>query len=389
MNSKVLLLAVSSVVLSGAISCRSSEPEVEPLVFEPGKFISAERCGACHKDIYSAWNSSLHARAYQDKIFQASFAEVEESAKEEAARMCFKCHAPTALSTDDLEAKQAVTREGVTCDFCHSLREVHLSRPDPFELRVGRVKLGPVKDAASDAHGVEYSLFHTTSRHCAACHQFSNRNGLEILGTYQEWQGYQEKGGTKSCQECHMPVVTANIVDPKVKRVEGAFVNLHEMPGGHSLHQLNKSLRMRIMGLDRTQKGLRIKVKVSNVGAGHSVPTGIPTRKVILTVEVRIGNQKFEDKRVYERVVLGKDGKELRRDSEVFLAGQTATTDTRLKPFEERVEEFLLPVPSDGNAQVQATLTYLYSPHDRKATETRIDFWKERKELATSWEAGK
>ena len=211
-------------------------------MFEPGQFISAQRCGSCHKDIYTAWNASLHARAYQDRIFQASYAEVAESQKEEAARTCLTCHAPTALTSNDMKASRAVTREGVTCDFCHSISDIHLSRPNPFEVRLGRVKLGPVKDAASNAHGVQFSAFHTTSRHCAGCHQFTNSNGLELLSTFKEWEAYRDKGGTKSCQECHMPVVAANIVDPKVKRVEGAFVNLHEMPGGHSLHQLNKSL---------------------------------------------------------------------------------------------------------------------------------------------------
>jgi len=378
---------VSSAALLGAISCGPSEPEVEPLVFEPGQFVSAERCGSCHKDIYTAWKTSLHARAYQDEIFRASYEEVAESNKD-AAAACLSCHAPTARFANDLQASRAVTREGVTCDFCHSLSETHLSRPDPFEVHIGRVKFGPVRDAASDAHGVQFSAFHTTSRHCAGCHQFTNSNGLEILSTFKEWEAYRDKGGTKTCQECHMPIVAANIVDPKVKRVEGAFVNLHEMPGGHSLHQLNKSLRMRILGLDRTSKGLRAQVRVHNVGAGHSVPTGIPTRMVILTVTVQVGDQKFEDKRTYERVVVDEAGNALRRDSEVFVKGKTALTDTRLAPMEERVEEFFLPVPANGNAQVVATLTYLYSPHDRKETETRIDFWKEKRELATNWRAG-
>jgi hypothetical protein len=389
MNRRIFCLTVSSVALLGAASCTSSEPEVKPLVFVPGQFVSATRCGECHKDIYSAWNASLHARAYQDRIFQASYTEVSESAGGEAARTCLACHAPTASPGNDLNVTRAVTREGVTCDFCHSLSDTHLSRPDPFEVRLGKVKFGPVKDAASNGHGVQFSAFHATSLHCAGCHQFTNRNGLELLSTFKEWETYRDKGGTKTCQECHMPVIAANIVDPKVKRVEGASVNLHEMPGGHSLHQLNKSLRMRILGLDRTAKGLRAQVMVHNVGAGHSVPTGIPTRKVILTVEVTVGDQKFEDKRTYGRVLLDQDGNELRRDSEVFLKGVTATKDTRLAPFEERVEEFFLPVPAEGNAKVMATLTYLYSPQDRKETETRIDFWKEKRELDTNWRPGR
>ena len=146
---------------------------------------------------------------------------------------------------------------------------------------------------------------------------------------------------------------------------------------------------MRILGLDRTPKGLRAQVMVHNVGAGHSVPTGIPTRKVILTLQVADRGPEIRGQANIRARDPGPGGKELRRDSDVFLEGKTAKTDTRLAPLEERIEEFFLPVPAEGNAQVTATLTYLYSPHDRKETETRIDFWKEKRELSTNWRAGR
>ncbi len=367
------------------VSCGSSEPEPEPLVFEPGQFTSAEKCGNCHKDIYGAWKGSLHARATQDKIFRVSYDEALVLDKQEAERICMICHAPTTLVASGSKGAPELAVEGVTCDFCHSLAQTHLSQPNPFELKVGRIKLGPVRDAVSHGHGVQFSPFHATSLHCAGCHQFKNRNGLEILKTFSEWEKYQGKGGSKSCQECHMPVVAANIVDPKVKRIEGAFVNLHDMPGGHSLHQLNKSLRMRIVDLGRTSKGLKVKVKVSNVGTGHYVPTGIPTRRVVLQVTARNGEKVFAAERVFSRLILDKNGKELRSDSQVFLNGASVGEDTRIAPFEERTEEFLFPVSLTGNVQVQASLTYLYSPHDSKATEIRIEFWKEKKELLNQW----
>jgi hypothetical protein len=385
MKNRTLSLVFCLAIPFAAVACGTSDSEPEPLVVEPGKFVSAERCGSCHKDIYAAWQGSLHARAYEDKIFQVSYNEAIALDREEAERICMTCHAPTTLVTGDIKGEHKVTREGVTCDFCHSLAGTDLSRPDPFELRVGQAKLGPVRDAESHAHEVEFSPFHTTSLHCAGCHEFTNRNGLEILKTFSEWELYKEKGGQKSCQECHMPVVAANIVDPKVKRVQGGFANLHEMPGGHSLHQLNKSLRLRITNLDRTPQGLMARIKVTNVGAGHHVPTGIPTRKIVLRVTATTDDKVFEKERVFTRVILDKDGKELSSDSQVFINGNSAVTDTRIAPLEERIEEFLFPIPMEGNVQIQASLTYLYSPHDSPDTEIRIEFWKESKQLLTQW----
>jgi hypothetical protein len=377
-----LLLLV--ITLAG---CSASEPEFPRLEFQPGQLISAESCGTCHKDIYSVWRTSVHARAVSNPVFQELYQEALEVTDGEAKHLCLTCHAPTVLVTGDFDMADAVTREGVTCDFCHSLKDTHLTRSrDPFELQVSSVKLGPVRDAASSGHDVAFSEFHSTSLLCAGCHQFNNEQGVELLSTYSEWELYREKGGAKSCQDCHMPLVSAHIVDPKVKRVAGAFVNLHQMPGGHSRHQLTKSLRMRILELDRTPQGLAVRIKVENTGGGHHVPTGSPTRMIILGVEAVAQDQRFYDERVYQKIVHDSQGQIVNRDSLVFTKGHSIASDNRIAPFEERVEEFLLPVPGDTSVELTAKLTYLYSPHQRKETETRIEFWSERKELLTRWE---
>jgi hypothetical protein len=379
---------LGSLLLIWALAgCSKVESEFQRLEFQSGQFHSAERCGACHKDIYSVWSNSVHARSVSNPVFQELYQEALEITEGKAKQLCLTCHAPTVLVTGDFELTDPITREGVTCDFCHSLKDTHLNRTrDPFELQLSSIKLGPVRDAASSGHDVAFSEFHSSSLICAGCHQYSNDRGVEILSTYSEWELYRERGGSKTCQDCHMPLVSAHIVDPRVKRIAGAFVNLHQMPGGHSRHQLTKSLRMRIVELDRHPEGLAVKIKVDNTGGGHHVPTGSPTRMVVLGVEAVAGEQRFYDERVYKKTVHDAEGNLLNRDSLLFTKGHSVASDNRIAPFEERMEEFLLPVPGNISVQVTATLTYLYSPHQRQETETRTLFWTERKELLTRWE---
>ena len=59
--------------------------------------------------------------------------------KEAVRRGCVWCHAPTALATGDYELKQAMTMEAITCDFCHTVADVDLGKPDqPSSSRRGR-----------------------------------------------------------------------------------------------------------------------------------------------------------------------------------------------------------------------------------------------------------
>jgi hypothetical protein len=355
--------------------------------FEPGQFVASERCGSCHKDIYAAWQSSLHAASAVDAIFKESFEEAVKQTSGEATKLCLTCHAPTVVVSGDYAMADARTREGITCDFCHSLKGTDLSNAqNPFVLELSSVKFGPVADAASTGHRVAFSEFHTSSLHCAGCHEYRNSHGVELLSTYSEWELYKERGGDKTCQHCHMPQVLANIVDPKVKRIQGAFVNLHLTPGGHSRDQLFRSLNMRIMEVARVGKEMSVSVRVSNVGAGHKVPTGSPTRKVILNVDaITESGQRFHDERVYQQVTLDSQNQEIRKDSRLFTEARKIDRDTRLAPGEQRLEEFRLPVPANENVTVTASLSYLYSPHDRKETETRIDFASEKKQLLSKW----
>ena len=298
------------------------------------------------------------------------------------------CHAPGILVGDNANLSDPVVQDGIGCDFCHSLQGIRLDSPEhPFVLEVTSVKLGnPVRDASSTGHDVAYSEFHLSALFCAGCHEYRNKNGVEILSTYSEWKGYEEAGGDQTCQGCHMPLVLANVVDPKIMRAESSFVNLHLMPGGHSRDQLAKSTRLKIMEVSKSKDQLYVSVQLQNAGAGHRVPTGSPSRKVLLSLDVQAeGSPVSRQERLFQRVVVDADQQPILKDSRIFLEAAAIQSDNRLVPGEKRLEDFQFQIPEDKNIEIQATLTYLYSPHNRVETETRIDFFTEKRELLSSW----
>jgi hypothetical protein len=48
-----------------------------------------------------------------------------------ARTVCLECHSPIAVLTNDTSLRQKVSWEGVTCDYCHSLRDVSFSGKNP------------------------------------------------------------------------------------------------------------------------------------------------------------------------------------------------------------------------------------------------------------------
>ncbi len=366
-------------------SCGDHPPLPPPLDTQPGQLTSAERCKDCHADIYGFWRSSGHASAATNPTFRQAYGEAVDLLGEDTGRLCLRCHAPAVTVNQDYGLSSRVTLEGVTCDFCHSLTALG-DGDSPFVLDVGAVKYGPVRDAETTGHAVAYSEFHDSSEQCAACHEYTSAQGVPILTTYSEWEAWMESGGNRSCQKCHMPLVLANIVDPKVKRVLGGMVNTHSTPGGHSKIQLARSLRLRILELKQSGDGVRARVEVQNTGAGHLVPTGSPTRKIVLTVSAVAGDRREVQSREYRRLLHDSAGKAVQRDSLIFTNAAGVLEDTRLKPGETRIEDFQFSLPPGGNVELNATLTYLYSPQERPETETRIDFLSETRRLTVSWE---
>jgi cytochrome c554/c'-like protein len=374
MKAVMILRIVFTACLVESCSARQPAPP-PPLEVHAGQFSSARRCGDCHTEIYQVWASSVHATSLTNATFQASLKEVEDTA---ASAACIACHAPVTAHSDQ-KLDSAVAREGVTCDFCHSIRDI--AALSNVSVDVGATKYGPVPNATSTGHQIQFSPLHAASEVCSGCHEFENGTGLKVLGTFTEWKSSDSAKAGVTCQRCHMPLSTMHVVDPRVKREPASFVNLHQMPGGHSKDQLSRALELRIAEIARRGSECVVKIAVGNKGAGHNVPTGMPTRHVVLVAEI-VGSESGtqQQSRSYGVVVQDKNGKVLDHDSDVMLAGARFVSDTRLRPSERRVETFKFNIKPDENLEVRTRLAYRYAPLGSNELAVNIDFAERHQE---------
>ncbi len=168
--------------------------------------------------------------------------------------------------------------------------------------------------------------------------------------------------------------VAGDVVDPKIQKSALAKVNLNQMPGSHSITQLNKTVKLRLSST-REKDQLKVSVEVSNVAAGHYVPTGSPMRQLVLEVRANSYNgAHFREERRYQRTVADRQGDVVAREYVAFFNGAKVLADTRLAPDEKRTEMFSFPVASGVPVQVNAALWYYYSPLARKEAEKRVTF---------------
>ncbi|MGO9097040.1 MAG: multiheme c-type cytochrome [Bryobacteraceae bacterium] len=336
---------------------------------------SAEACGRCHRAIHEAWKSSAHANAMESRLFQDALELTETDYGTDSRKVCLECHSPVAVRIGDFHLLRKVSWEGVTCDYCHSVREVTLEGANPkASVEFTQVKSGPLQDVTSVGHGTVYSAMHTSAAICAVCHEYRNALGFPVLTTYSEWKNSRFAKEGRVCQSCHMNRVEGEVVDPRIQQVSLAKINLHQMPGSHSIDQLNSTVRAQLSS-ERAGNLLHIFVDVANVAAGHYVPTGSPLRQIVLEVRAEAyEGARFRAQKVYRRTAADREGKEIEREPAAFLRGASVISDTRLAPGEKRRETFTFPIPPGTQAEISATFWYYYSPLARTEAGKRVTF---------------
>jgi len=336
---------------------------------------SAELCGDCHRAIHAGWKKSAHATAMESRLFQDALKLAESDFGAQSRKVCLGCHSPVAVQTGDLELIKKVSWEGVTCDYCHSIQEVTETGGNPkARVEFSLVKSGPTKDLTSPAHGTRFSAVHTSSLACITCHEYRNATGFAVLTTYSEWKESTYAKNEQGCQWCHMHTVAGEVVDPRVKRSTMSGINLHEIPGSHSIQQLNKAIKADLI---TTREGgqLWVQVKVTNQGAGHYVPTGSPLRQLLMELRAdAYGGRRFREQTRYTRTVSDRSGFVLDRESAVFVKAAQVVKDTRLAPNETRTEKFSFPIPRGTQAEVEASFYYYYSPMATTEAEQKVKF---------------
>lgn len=367
----VVLFVVENTVHLGSSSALDKP---EAVIAEKG-YTSSRVCGTCHEDIYRTWKRSLHALSLDDPVFDVAFMQALKIDASKAKRLCYRCHAPMVLENGDYQLLQSVTAEGVSCDFCHSVIDVALNNPEkPYHSEVGKIKRSILRKAKSPVHEVAYSELHGEAEFCGGCHQYVSDSGAVIMGTYQEWaeSPYAKEG--VPCQECHMTRSVGHKVREDVKPTAPGF-RLHDLI--HDSEQVKGAVAVEVSKVSIEGSHLIVEVEVENVGSGHMVPTGIPTRELQVSVKVTDkGRSTIEtQKRTYRKRIGDKNRTELFNDADILMIGSTVLSDNRIQPKEKRLEIFRFPTRSRGPFEVSAEAIYGYRPYvlDLRAIEISMD----------------
>ncbi len=355
-----------------------------PLKIESNTYTSSQVCGQCHRAIYEKWKNSMHAMSLEDPVFQTAYVQAQVSYGGQKARTCLRCHAPTVQYTKDWELTQEVTREGITCDFCHTISGVDLSTPEkPYAITIGKVKRGPLKQATPTVHHAENSDLHTRSEFCAGCHEFNGPRGVVVLGTYSEWKSspYPQEG--KQCQDCHMPVTGAAVVRREVQ-AKTSRANLHDLQGGHSEEQVRKAADVEILAVNRNGDHLDVEVAVTNVGSGHMIPTGIPSRTLVLEIVAsdKHGVTLEKVRTVFKKVLADSTGRTLVSDCDLLCQASQVVSDNRIAPRETRKVITSVLVPRTSEVTIEAKLFYRYMPMVPVPQEMLIEMGSSQKTVA-------
>jgi hypothetical protein len=222
----------------------------------------ASFCGSakCHPTEYAAWSASVHAHAADDRMVTRC-----EALEAQLKTLCEGCH-------DPIVARAAQPQfHGVTCLGCHDVER---------ELRAGGNG-----DLVTVAHA-DWNRDHKARalasldtlrepQFCAGCHeQFVPGNGLSAIATYAEYAaGPYAAAGTR-CIDCHMRRDADGVAD---HRFPGGNVYFGQVIGDATLvdeQTSNLSAAVKLQAT-RVADGGGVQVVVTNIGVGHSFPTGV------------------------------------------------------------------------------------------------------------------
>lgn len=236
------------------------------------------------------------------------------------------------------ESATPLGARGISCDVCHQVTAPDFDRHlggdlgdgianAALNLRPGSPKQGPIANPGfNPVHDSAANDYLSSSDFCGACHDVRPRGDDVVDGTdfqrlenlFTEWQQGpygpidNRVGRVVSCQDCHMslapqqepgtyPVDTATVFprpqDAVERRVSkhyftGVDVALVDFPGqdvegqdshGSPIGQLQRrnqllesAARIELSAPASVSTGgvLRVSVDVTNIGAGHNIPSG-------------------------------------------------------------------------------------------------------------------
>jgi hypothetical protein len=270
---------------------------------------------------FPEWEAGAHGQSAKNPRFFSMYNGTDVSATVQVgagyvqdfpgtAGNCATCHAPAAASgrqrafTADMnELQPGAEEEGVGCDFCHHIGGVYLNPatglpypnvPGVLSYRLYRTYdpdvlfLGPLDDVT---RRVSFLPLEKKSQFCAPCHQFSFW-GTPIYQSFSEWLESPYPAQGIECQTCHMPPETVPyFVNPDVPgglTRDPSTLASHLDLGVKDPEFIQKTVAMTVTA-QISGTSVSVDVAITNVFAGHDVPTDYPGRNMILVVKARDG----------------------------------------------------------------------------------------------------
>lgn len=428
MNRKRIFYAASLVILGGLMSMAiMSDKEDQHKQY--AYFEDPLDCSGCHWDRYDRFSVSQHSKAFTGDFFQAQFYELVlpslslDDKLKDAHEGCIGCHSPSAYLSGNMmpprseladnhwnpiaEGKNNADR-GVFCDFCHTLDR--FENDPPFNHDYISHATADVDPKRADLE-FPWSPHHETQTHeifedvmiCATCHNELNPYDVWVKATEHEYTEsvYFTRGIV--CQDCHMQPMSGKPAKMGFPRAEnhdhwfgGGFAGFVEGAAGVYFQDIPVTVQ--------TSQKVDFQIMVKALATGHYFPTGsVEERDVWLhvTMEDHKGNEMMhipvnknpddpddawfitsneliawpshstltppiardglpEGDRIYHSVFLDSEGQ--------MTYGQWLTVkeiENRLRPLEERMEDFTFVIPDylpAGAYNLVATLNYRRMP---------------------------
>ncbi len=329
MNARMLLLIALGAAVGGGIWLLSQDPAPGPhpgpgrggdgadvVTAEREPFFAAAECRDCHRALYAEWEQSYHGMAWTDPMVQA----LSEGFRKPE---CIDCHAPQPIHMTGVDQRvaprQHARADGVDCLSCHLL-------DDGVSVAATRTVDTSATPGACRPVAVPTMAVSTV---CAGCHN-QHETVDELLAS----------GVQAECQTCHMPDVERAAVGDRPARAGRS----HVFPGAHDEAMHKRAVKLEV----RVDDG-RVIADVTNVGAGHKVPTDARHRSYNVWVDAwdTRGNPWVTDEHVTEfRLYYRDDFKPT----------------TQLEHAKPRSGEWTIPEGFRGKVRVR--LTYALNPEE-------------------------
>ncbi|MDF1542031.1 MAG: multiheme c-type cytochrome [Anaerosomatales bacterium] len=364
-----------AVTLAVALLVTASTGAVALPEYPADLFLPSTSCG-CHGGLVAQWEQTMHSKALHDPLYLYKLEKANEETGGGIGPFCETCHGAVAMMAGEFPSREFSPQggEGVTCSLCHQITGRQEGRIGNTSIAVnpdGTMR-AQFDDAVSPFHETAFSAFHTSAEFCGSCHNvFHPGNGLDLESTYTEWSEgpYAEEGIV--CQDCHMtpgPGVTKpNPGTAAAGGPERPHIYTMTFAGGNvglgdaalAEERLQAAARLEVTAPEIVQGGsdVPVVVRITNIGAGHYLPTGLTDfRRMWLEVVATgpDGTESVIGTREFHTVFSDADGNS---PADVWNA-VAVESDDRIPPRGHVEEVWDAAMPEKGPLTISATLYY-------------------------------